>query len=461
MISVLLARKRLALALLLGTIVAVLGVSLALPKQYTATAAVVVDMRPDPIAATISPLATNLAFVATQVDVIKSDRVLFRVMKDLALLDNPALRTQWQSEEGGKGSMQVWLAEQFKKRIEITPSRESNVIAVSYTAPDARFAAGMANALVKAYMQTSLELRVDPARQYASFFDVRSKEAREALEVAQAKLSEFQRSNGLVATDERLDIENARLAELSTQLVQLQALSAESGSRKLQSQGPQADRMQEVLNNPLISGLKADLARQETKLQELGAKFGDNHPQVQETRASIAELRTKIDQEIKRVTTSVGMSNAIQLQRDATVRADLEAQRARVLKLKSIRDEGQVLAREVENAQRTYDAIMQRLNQSSIESQATQSNIALLSEAVPPNDPSSPKMLLNSVLAVLLGLLLAVAGSFSVEALDPRVRDAADAVELLDVPLMGVLLAPGKQAAALAQPLVNAKPRST
>lgn len=456
MISVLLARKSLALAILLATVGAVLGISFAVQKQYTATAAVVVDMRPDPIASTISPLASNLAFVATQVDVIKSDRVLFRVMKDLSLLENAALKEQWYREEGGKGLMQVWLADQFKRRIEIMPSRESNVISISYTAPDPRFAAGLANALVKAYMQTAVELRVDPARQYATFFDVRAKEAREALEVAQAKLSEYQRSNGLVATDERLDIENARLAELSTQLVQLQAMSAESGSRKTQSLGPQADRMQEVLNNPLIAGLKADLARQEAKLQELGAKYGDSHPQVQETRASLAELRSKIDQEIKRVTTSVGMTNAMQLQRDATVRADLEAQRARVLKLKSTRDEGQVLAREVENAQRTYEAIMQRLNQSSIESQATQSNIAVLSEAVAPNDPSSPKLLLNSVLGVLLGLLLAIGGAFTLEALEPRVRDAADAVELLGLPLIGVLQSSRKLGSTTGKALAQA-----
>lgn len=451
MIAILRARKGLALLVLACTMAATLAVSLLLPKQYTATAAVVVDMRADPLSSAVSPLATNLAFVATQVDVIKSDRVLLRVMKDLALLDNVELKRQWEIDKGGRGSMQVWLAEQFKRRIDITPSRESNVIAISYTAPDARFAALMANALVKAYMQTAVELRVDPARQYAAFFDNRAKEAREALEAAQAKLSEFQRQHGMVATDERVDIENARLAELSSQLVQLQALSAESGSRKTQSQGPQADRMQEVLNNPLISGLKADLARQETKLQELSAKLGDSHPQLQEARASIAELRNKIEQETRRVTTSVGMANTVQLQRDAAVRADLAAQRERVLKLKSARDEGQLLAREVESAQRSYDGITQRLNQTSIESQSTQSNIAQLSEAVPPNDPSSPKLLLNSALGLLLGLLLALGSAFTLEALKPRVREAADATELLGLPLMGVLLGPGARSAASLQ----------
>lgn len=454
MISILLARRKIALALFLASIVVVMGISFIVPRQYTATAAVVVDTRPDPINSVVSPMATNLAFVATQVDVIKSDRVLFQVMKSQGLLENPVLKQQWMDEENGKGSMQVWLAELFKKRIDVTPSRESNVINIAYTAQDPRFAAGMANAIVGAYMQTALELRTDPARQYSSFFEVRAKEARDALEKAQTRLSEFQRANGLLATDERLDIENARLAELSTQLVQLQALSSEAASRKTQSQGGQADRLQEVLNNPVIGGLKADLARQEAKLKEMSSKFGDNHPQVIEARANNAELREKIDQETRRVTSSLSVTNAIQAQRDATGRAELEAQRARVLKLRTSRDEGQVLQREVESAQRTYDGVMARLTQSSIESQATLSNVGVLSQAVPPNDPSSPKLLLNAILSVLLGLLLALGGVLAFEALDARVRDAEDAVELLGVPLMGVILAPGGKKAATVHPMM-------
>jgi len=444
MISVLLARKRIALAVFLVSVVVVLGISLLLPKQYTSTASVVADMRPDPISATLSPMSTNLAFVATQIDVVKSDRVLFRVIKNLGLLENPAIRKQWMDEESGKGSMQVWLAETFKRRVDITPSRESNVINISYTAPDAAFAAGMANAIVQAYMQTSVELRVEPAKQYASFFDSRAKEAREAVEAAQAKLSAFQNSHGLLATDERLDIENARLNELSSQMVQMQAISAESGSRKTQAQGSQADRMQEVIGNPLIAGLKADMVRGEARLEELSAKLGDRHPQVVEIKANIAELRSKIEQETKKVTSSVGLANTIHLQRDSVVRADLEAQRAKVMKLKSTRDEGQVLAREVENAQRTYDVVMQRQTQSSIESQATQSSISVLGEALPPNEPSSPKLLLNTVLGILLGILLALACALTLEAMDARVRNATDAVELLGVPLMGVMLSPHK-----------------
>lgn len=440
MLAVLLARKKAAAGVFVLCVVVVMLVTFLLPKQYTATASVVADSRPDPISAMAMPSAFGLAFIATQVDVIKSDRVLFRVMRNLKLTENPAIRQQWQDETGGEGSIEVWLADLFKKRLDVSPSRESNVIDVSYTAPDPRFAAGLANAIVQAYIDTSVELRVNPAKQYASFFDKRSREARDALEAAQKKLSAFENENGLLATDQRLDIENARLAELSSQMVQLQAISAESASRKSQAQGAQADRIQEVLNNPVIGSMKADLSRQEARLQELTTRLGDKHPQVQEAKATVAQINAKIEAETRKVLSSVGLNNSINVQRDAQVRAELEAQRAKVMKLKSLRDEGQVLTREVESAQRMFDAVTSRQSQSSLESQSTQSNVSVLSEAVPPNDPSSPRILLNTALAILLGLLLAFGTALGLEALDARVRIPEDAVALLGVPLLGQML---------------------
>ena len=431
----------LVLALTVGTTVVV---SQWLPKQYTATASIVVDAKPDPVSAMIYAAGANPAYMATQIDVINSPRVAQRVVRDLKLTDNPQIRAQWQEETGGNGSIEQWLAGSFSKAMDVKPSRESNVINISYRAPDPRFAAGLANAFVQAYIATSLELRVDPAKQYSNFFDTRSKEARENLEVAQRRLSAFQREKGIVATEERLDIENARLSELSSQLVALQALASESGSRQAQAQGASGDRMQEVLNNGLILSLKGDISRNEARLQEIEARLGDAHPQVVEAKANIASLRARLESETKRVTGGVTVTNTINRQREAEVRASLEAQRSKVLKMKAVRDEGAVLVRDVESAQRGYDAVLARFTQSSLESQTTQSSVYPLTPATPPLVHSSPNLLLNTGLALFLGLLLALGCMLAIELLDRRVRSPRDIVEAINLPVIGVLPRPGR-----------------
>ena len=442
-LSILRARKWVALLVFVLVVSTTVAVSLLLPKQYTGTASVVIDVKPDPVSAMLNPTMAMPGFMATQVDILTSDRVALRVIRDLKLLDNPNIREQWRTDVDGKGTIEQWLVDLLQKKLDVKPSRESNVIQIAYKAPDPRFAAALANAFANAYIATTLELRVDPAKQFSTFFTAQSKDAREALEKAQSKVSAFQQQKGIIATDERLDVENARLNELSSQVVQIQAISSESGSRQTQAQGNQSDRIQEVLNNPLIAGLKADLTRNEARLQELNAKLGENHPQVVEAKANIAELRTRIDAEIKRVTGGVTINNTINKQREAQVKRSLDEQRTKVLRMKAVRDEGQVLVREVESAQRTFDTLMARLTQTGLEAQSTQSFANVLTTAQPPAEPSSPKVLLNSLLSVFLGVLLAVGFALLRELSDRRVRAPDDIVAALGLPVLGTLPKPG------------------
>jgi chain length determinant protein EpsF len=441
-LAILGARKWVALLVLLVTVLSTLGISLRMPKQYTANASVLIDLKPDPVSAVVYSGMASPGFMATQVDIIKSDRVAQRVVSNLKLGENPQVRQQWLDATDGKGNISVWLADTFQKSMDVVPSRESSVINISYRAQDPVFAAGLANAFAQAYIETTLQLRVDPARQFSTFFESRAKEARDQLEKAQAKVSAFQASKGIIANDERLDVENARLNELSSQYTMLQALAAESRSRQTAAQSGQGDRLQEVLNNNIVSQLKADLNRNEARLKELSTRLGDAHPQVQEARASIGELRSRLDAETRKVTGGVTVSNTINVQRAAEIKASLEAQRAKVLRMKSVRDEGSVLLRDAENAQRSYDAVVQRFTQTSLEGQTTQSSVNLLQQASEPAEPSSPKILLNTVLSVFLGGLLALGTVLLLEIRDRRVRSVDDVVAALDLPVLGVLPRP-------------------
>lgn len=441
-ITILKARWVAALSMLLLTVATTLVASLLLPRQYTANAAVVLDVKsPDPILGVILGGGMMPGYMATQVDIVNSDRVARRVVRELKLTDNAQLRQDWMDDTQGRGNFEAWVAALLQKQVDVKPSRESNVINIGYKAPDPRFAAALANTYAKAYIDTSIELRVDPAKQYNTFFDARAKELRTALEQAQAKLSDYQRERGILVSDERLDIETQRLNELNSQLVALQALSAESTSRSAQAR-TSADQLQDVINNPVIAGLRADQSRQEARLQELSARLGDAHPQVQELKANIGSLKQRIDTETRRVSSSVGINNTINKSREAEIRGSLEAQRGKVAKMKEQRDEAAVLIKDVEAAQRAFDAVAQRLTQSSLESQSSQTNISVLTPATEPAEHSSPKILLNTLLAIFLGTLLAVGFALLRELMDRRVRSLEDLTEVLGVPVLGSLPRP-------------------
>jgi polysaccharide biosynthesis transport protein len=464
-LAILRARWLTAVAVFFAVVALVIGVSLVLPAKYTATASVLVDMRAsDPLAATGTGSAMPTSYIATQADVIQSARVAQRVVRDLHLTDSPQLRSQWMEATDGVGSFEVWIAEALQSRLDVKPSRESSVISVSFTSPDPKFSAALANAFVQAYLDTTLDLRVDPAKQYSSFFDSRQKELRAVLEKAQARLSQYQKENGILATDERYDVETARLNELSSQLVAVQAITAESASRNAQARA-RASELSDVINNPVVQGLRADLTRQEAKLQEMTTRMGDAHPSVQEARANIKEMRSRLNAEIGRVSGSVGVTNTINQSREGEIRAALTAQRARVAQMKQQRDEAMVLQRDVESAQRAYDAVAARLTQTSLESQTKLTNTALLAGATEPIRPSSPNLTLNSLLGVFVGLMFAVAFALLRELRDRRLRSVQDAVQVLGLPVLGHLPGPlrkpllGRQRLVLPQQVMERLPR--
>lgn len=443
-ISILMARWRLVLSIVGVVATVAVGVSLMLPKQYTASAAIVFDISPDPVSSLGYGEMVWPTYLATQVEIMQSDRVARRVVDALQLKDDEISRARWEKATKGVGDFDEWMATALVKNLAVKLTRESNVVTLSYRAPDPKVAAKVSNAFVKAYLDTVVDLKVDPARQYSTFFEGRAKELREQLEKAQAKLSAFQREKGLIGADERVDTESARLTELSAQLVATQALSAESSSRQSQSQLRSVDQLPDVQANPLVAGLKADLSRQEASLQQLNSRLGDAHPQVVEAKVNIAALRSRIDAESRRVASGAGVTNTINRQREAELRAAYETQRQRVLRMKEQRDEAMIYQREVEGAQRALDNVMTRYNQTALESQATRSNASVLTPATTPLLPSSPRILLNGFIGLFLGSLFAVVLAIALEMMNRRVRNSDDITEALGLPVIGTLPKPDR-----------------
>ena len=440
-LQVLRARWRLAARVFLATLSVAVLLTLLLPKQYTASASVVVDVKSaDPIAGVTNPALTAPSYMATQVDIMESDRVAQQVVRAMKMADSADMRQQWTDDTSGSGNFELWLAGRLKRKLDVRPARESNLIEVRFTSVDPKFAAATANAFAQAYLGIVLDLRTDPARRYSAFFDDRARQLRDALEQAQRKLSAYQKDHGILATEERLDVENARMNDLSSQLVGLQAASADSRSRDVAA-ATAGESLQDIVANPVVAGLRSEIAKQEAHLQELSERLGDRHPQLIELRASIDSLHLRVEQETRRLASGLQVGSIISESRESQVRAALDSQRERLLRMKGERNELAVLQRDVEQAQRSYDGVVARLSQVSLESLSTQTNAALLMEATEPAQASFPRWTVNLPLGLFAGVLLALACTLARETADRRIRSTEDVLSGLRLPVLGTLSA--------------------
>ncbi|HJR69761.1 MAG TPA: Wzz/FepE/Etk N-terminal domain-containing protein [Gammaproteobacteria bacterium] len=445
--SALRARRAIFLAVLAVTVVVATAVSLVLPKSYRSTASLVLDRRNEQsidqaFNALVSP-NERLGYIQTQVDVITSPKVARRVVEEHDLAARPESQEEFAARGEEHGSIEEWLAEGLLEDLDVETS-QSSVIDLSFVAATPTGAAEMANGFAKAYMDTTLELQVEPARRAAEWFDDQLQTLRADLERAQATLNDYQRSRGIVSAEGDFDIEQEHLADLSEQLLRAQERTMILRDREGQARAAMHDeslleQLPEVEASEQIGRLKGDLLEGEAQLEVLATQYGSNYPAYRRQVAENTARRQRIAAEMAKIVGSLEAQRRESERREVEIERAIEAQRALLLESEEGRDQLAILAGDVKTAQSAYETAMQRYVVTQVDGRASQTNVALLSAAVVPTRAYRPNLRLNVALSLVVGVLLGIGVVIAMELADRRVRTMADLDWGAEVPLLGTL----------------------
>jgi len=433
------ARRMILLVTLSLVVISTLVVNLITPKTYKAVASIVLNAKgTDPVTGMTLPASMMPGFFSTQIEIITSEKVAIKVVEKLKLTENQAAVDKFNKATEGKGEIKSWMANLLLKNLDAKPSRDSSIVEISFSGADPEFAANMANAFAEAYQETNIQLKVEPSQKAAEFLGVQTQVLRKNLEEAQAKLAKYQQSKGLTSVAGSMDVESARLNDLSSQLVAVQNQTFEARSRQERTGGT-GDESPDLAANPMVQSLKMDIARAESKFSQISDRLGPSHPQYQQALAEITKLKSQLQEEKGKARSSIGGTASIYKQREAEIRAALAAQKARVLELNLTRDQLTVLQRDLESAQRAMDQASQRFTQTTLEGSVNQTDIAILNPATPPTVASGPQVKFNMILAFFLGGMLGIFMSLTAEKLDRRIRCRDDISELLALPVLALI----------------------
>jgi chain length determinant protein EpsF len=430
-LSILRARSTAVVVIFALTVAAALAWVLLRPKHYTAHAPVLVDIRAqDPLSGPQYQSIPAAAYMATQMDIAKSDRVAERVVQMLKLEQDPESTEAWQ-KAGARGSLKAWLASDLKANLEVKPARESNIINISYTARSPQDAAKVANAFSQAYLDTALDIKTDPAKRYSTWFDEQLKFARDKLEQSQQRLTAYQQKTGVISAD-GVDMETQRLNELSSQLTLVQGQLTDVANKRAAT----AANVSEAMNSPLIMSLKQNIAAQEAKIQEASANLGARHPQMIRMQDELRAMRSRLSQETTSIGSSIDTAYQVGRARERELQSAVNAQRARVMQFNRHRDELSVLRKDVETAQKAFEAVSERASQSKLQALTTQTNIQRLATAVEPLEARGPTAKVALGIAGVAGLLLAIAFAVLLELINRRVRSVDDLAMATHLPIL-------------------------
>ncbi|TFZ00186.1 Wzz/FepE/Etk N-terminal domain-containing protein [Ramlibacter humi] len=434
-LSVLRARRTMALVIFAATIALAMAWVMFRPKNYTAHAPILVDLRAnDPLAS--QPNYQSIvpqAYMATQMDIVRSSRVAEKVVEMLGL------------DKANPKTPKANLANDLQQNLEVKPARESNIINISYTSRNPQEAAKVANAFSQAYLDVALDIKTDPAKRYSSWFEEQLKFARDRLEQAQGALTAYQQRTGVISAD-GVDMETQRLNELSSQLTLVQGQLTDVANKRAASAGS----IQEAMNSPLINTLKANIAAQEAKIQEASANLGARHPQMIRMQEELGAMKSRLNSETGSIGHAVETAYQVGRARERELQGAVNAQRARVMQFNKYRDELSVLRRDVDAAQKAYEQVAERASQSKLQALTNQTNIQRLATAVEPLEPKGPSAKAALAIAAAAGALLALAVALLLELLNRRVRSVDDLSLATNLPILATVPAHnGRESLAL------------
>ena len=104
------ARKWIVIALFVLIAAAGIATTMLMPRQYTAETSLVVEVRIDPALGALAPALAAPSYMATQVEILRSERVASRAVKILGVERSAAAVAQWRDATQAKISLERYFA---------------------------------------------------------------------------------------------------------------------------------------------------------------------------------------------------------------------------------------------------------------------------------------------------------------------------------------------------------------
>jgi capsular exopolysaccharide synthesis family protein len=213
-----------------------------------------------------------------------------------------------------------------------------------------------------------------------------------------------------------------------------------------------------VMANPVVQGLKGQLADLHKEEARLSDSLGDKHPDMIKVRSEIRATEDKMRSEMRSVVQAAEADYHTAASQESSLQQNLDAVKQEAMGVNRKAIEYGVLRREVDGNQQMYKDLLTRTKQTGLETELETTNIRVVEKAEVPRGPISPQRTRNYQLAVLLGLLLGIGLVLIFEHFDNTLKTPEDVKEHLGLPFLGMVPDVGVRQTSSSAPRTGVSP---
>lgn len=461
LISVFRRHLRLFAAVVLLVFIPVILFTLQATPRYTATAAVMLDVRKENVVdvnAVLSGLPPDSAVVDTEVEVLKSRSMAEKVVDRLKLdqdpefnsaLRPPGLMTRLRAyvapsapraAVGGQRRREQ-VIDSVRRHLTVNRSGLTFLINISFESTSPVKAAQISNAFAQMYLFDQLDAKFDATRQANTWLNERLGELRGQVQEAEAAVQQYRIANNLMSA-QGATLTEQEISTLNSQLAATRASQAEQEARlniaRAQlAAGSTGDDVGEALSSPVVQRLRDQRSQQSAKVADLSARYGDRHPDLLNARRALADIDDQIQQEIRRIISN--LEAQAQVARERTASIENSAARSRNVLVGNNRAAVrlQELERNADAVRTLYESFLNRFKQTSAQEGIEQSDARVVSQASIPGSASYPNKGLNLLIGMAAGVLAGLMAIALAELLNRGLFTVEDVEQKLGVPSIG------------------------
>jgi capsular exopolysaccharide synthesis family protein len=337
-----------------------------------------------------------------------------------------------------KGDIPNSVINALIKRLEITPIKNSQLVQVSFISNNPEISMNVANAVAQTFIAFDLESKIGASKDAKNFLENQIEVAKRKVEASEQKMNEYAAQKEIILDKDNQSLLTQKLSDISSALnsVATERMQKEGLYREVKQAG---ENNPIILNNPLIQGLKRELASLEAEYFNLSKIYTPDYPKMKSLKSQMDTIQKRIEQEVAKLVNSVESDYNASLKKEENLTKAFNTQKRKVLSFQDTAAQFEVLRREVDANKNLYNSLLQRFNEVGVSASSTATNIQVLDKAIYPKTPYKPNVSLNILLSIVFGIIGGIGLAFLAEYFDNSVKDTTDIEKGASLPMLGII----------------------